>query len=211
MSGWGNNDNAANTPLWPAMQVKVAPTRANANVLFSNTVANTFITNETNGLFGIDSNEAQAAHHGLHTGWVLRNVGAGGRSGRVQEEVLVAMSSMNGDFENTIYPNTSVTIVTQPSNGSAIKGAGNTISFSVLAQATPNVPLTYYWQFNTGSSWANTSTQPTLFTGNTSSTLVANATTNTANSYLVRAIVVPPTAWSNVTVTSANAKITITP
>jgi hypothetical protein len=32
-----------------------------------------------------------------HTGWVLRTVGEGGRAGRVQYEVLVAMG---GDFSN---------------------------------------------------------------------------------------------------------------
>jgi hypothetical protein len=34
---------------------------------------------------------------GAHAGWVLRNVGTGGRAGRVQLETLVAMGSMTGD------------------------------------------------------------------------------------------------------------------
>jgi hypothetical protein len=40
-----------------------------------------------------------------HAGWVRRTVGAGGRAGRVQEEVLVAMGSMTGDQADDIqYP-----------------------------------------------------------------------------------------------------------
>ena len=34
---------------------------------------------------------------GAHAGWVLRNVGTGGRAGRVQLETLVAMGSITGD------------------------------------------------------------------------------------------------------------------
>lgn len=37
-----------------------------------------------------------------HAGWVRRVVGTGGRAGRVQEETLVAMGSIAGDFEDTV-------------------------------------------------------------------------------------------------------------
>jgi hypothetical protein len=40
-----------------------------------------------------------------HAGWVRRTVGTGGRAGRVQQEVLVAMSSISGDQSDDIqYP-----------------------------------------------------------------------------------------------------------
>ena len=40
-----------------------------------------------------------------HAGWVRRTVGTGGRAGRVQQEVLVAMGSMSGDQADDIqYP-----------------------------------------------------------------------------------------------------------
>jgi hypothetical protein len=40
-----------------------------------------------------------------HAGWVRRTVGTGGRAGRVQQEVLVAMGSMSGDQSDDIqYP-----------------------------------------------------------------------------------------------------------
>lgn len=37
-----------------------------------------------------------------HAGWVRRVVGTGGRAGRIQEETLVAMGSIAGDFEDTV-------------------------------------------------------------------------------------------------------------
>lgn len=40
-----------------------------------------------------------------HTGWVLRTVGSGGRAGRVQYEVLVAMGgNFSDDSEDTVLP-----------------------------------------------------------------------------------------------------------
>lgn len=40
-----------------------------------------------------------------HAGWVLRTEGTGGRAGRVQHEVLVAMGSLSGDAsDDTILP-----------------------------------------------------------------------------------------------------------
>jgi hypothetical protein len=44
-----------------------------------------------------------ASGKGFHAGWVLRTRGTGGRAGRVQYETLVAMGSMTGDSEDTIF------------------------------------------------------------------------------------------------------------
>jgi hypothetical protein len=38
-----------------------------------------------------------------HAGWVLRTVGSGGRAGRVQYETLVAMGSITGDSDDTVF------------------------------------------------------------------------------------------------------------
>jgi hypothetical protein len=205
MPSWGNNDNAANTPLWAATMVHRAPTAANAALLFANTTANAFIQNETVGVFGVDANQADVA--AVHTGWVLRTVGQGGRAGRVLQEVLVATSNMYGAGGNyPSYVETIITINSQPANNAAVHGTGNTVTFSVAASANPSATLSYYWQYYNGSVWANTSTAGTLFVGNTSPVLVANATATTANTYLVRAVISSANA---ATVTSANAKVTI--
>lgn len=105
MSSWGNNDNAENAPLWAAMTVNQAPTLGNvAENLFNNTTQDSVIEGEAIGLFGVDRAEAQYNHNkGVHTGWVLRKVGSGGRAGRIQQEVLVAMNTIQGDSDGSTY------------------------------------------------------------------------------------------------------------
>ena len=67
MSSWGNNDNAANAPYWAVSQVSSqinqptsAPTAANVAVLYGNTTASMYKTDQTIGLFMIDATEANA-------------------------------------------------------------------------------------------------------------------------------------------------------
>lgn len=74
MSLWGSNDQADNAPK-SAVDDK------------SNTGTDQF----GNTVFGVDAAEV-AAGTAAHSGWVRRTEGTGGRAGRVQEEVLVAMS-----------------------------------------------------------------------------------------------------------------------
>jgi hypothetical protein len=69
MSSWGNNDNSANAPYWavnstitkaaPSL-VHSAPTAANVTYLYGNTAPSAYITNETVGLFLVDSTEEHA-------------------------------------------------------------------------------------------------------------------------------------------------------
>ncbi len=219
MPSWGNNDNAANAPYWAVNStivnaagvkaVAAGPTAANVALLFSNTTADVYTVNATIGLFGVSAAEAAAdLNKGAHTGWVLRTTGSGGRVNRVQEEVLVAMNTMNGDDEDTTYKDAVITITSQPSNGSAASGAGNTVTFTVGTSVVPSgTTLTYYWQYNDGSAWANTADAGTFFTGNTSATLTANAANTFLTTFKVRAIVNAAGATS---VTSSNATITIT-
>lgn len=71
---------------------------------------NTFVLNEkpvsvsasevgadANNVFGVDTTEVGVTQAAGHAGWVRRTAGSGGRSGRVQYEVLVAGSSISGD------------------------------------------------------------------------------------------------------------------
>lgn len=118
MSQWGRNDtsvsaNATTTkvtsngaPIGTHALVKrggganahfgnTSGTRASTDVtLFGNTTANAFINGVAVGVFGLDASEMTAAKSVAHAGWVLRTVGTGGRAGRVQTEVLVAMGSL---------------------------------------------------------------------------------------------------------------------
>lgn len=61
----------------------------------------------SNNIFGVDTTEAGVAGNGkkvAHAGWVVRKLGTGNRAGRVQFETLVAMGSISGDAEDTVFP-----------------------------------------------------------------------------------------------------------
>jgi hypothetical protein len=62
--------------------------------MYGNTTQDAFITGKAVGVFGYDPAEVAADPAIPHAGWVLRTEGSGGRAGRVQYEVLVAMSSI---------------------------------------------------------------------------------------------------------------------
>lgn len=220
MSSWGNNDNAANAPYWAVnstivnatdtKQNAAAPTAANVALLFGNTTPDVYTTNETIGLFGISAAEAQVDKKGAHTGWVLRTVGSGGRAGRVQEETLVAMNTMQGDAEDVVYKDTIITIGTQPSNRSIVAGGGNTAQFSVTATASPAATLTYQWQVNTGGSWVNVANETpanTSYAGGTTATLTVTPTDTTANGAKYRVNIAG--TGTGATATSANGTLTV--
>lgn len=119
MSSWGNNDNAANAPYWAVNSTIVnaagvkgaaaAPTAANVALLYANTTANVYTSRATIGLFAIDAAEQannQQSDAVVHTGWVLKTTGQGGRAGRTQYETLVVLSTVTGDGDNITIANT---------------------------------------------------------------------------------------------------------
>ena len=219
-----NYDLASNVPLWSASSVRLAPTQANINNLYQNNTANDFTTGATIGVYGVDSNEIIVeGSKAAGTGWVLRTTGSGGRAGRVTEETLSVVASFRTDnnADDTIYPDASVSITTQPiSLNRVVIGAGNTATYSVAVNYAPTgSTVSYVWQVNNnaGGAWVNVATQPSgaTWTGNTSATLVLTPSTTAANNYVFRAVVTvtPPAGITNataVTATSSNGRIIIT-
>jgi hypothetical protein len=130
MALWKNTDEAASAPQFTV------------DITTGNTGVQAFEV-EPVGTWGVDSTEAQATNVNGHAGWILRTVGEGGRSGRVIEETLVAMGSMSGDSEDTVYPDARIFITTQPSNVTA--NATDNITFTVVATSTPTTTLAYQW------------------------------------------------------------------
>lgn len=87
---------------------------ANGLTLYANSTSGVFKTDLAVGVFGVDATEislnANKTNKPAHTGWVLRTEGTGGRSGRIQTEVLVA-GGMSADpavtaNDNLVYANT---------------------------------------------------------------------------------------------------------
>jgi len=226
MSSWGNYDNAANAPYWAVNsaimnvqeveQQNSAPTAANVALLYGNTSPDVYTLNETIGLFGVDNQESLATH-ASHTGWVLRTTGSGGRAGRVQHEVLVALSNLIGpDGDGQQYPNVAITLATTgPASVVANASFANSTTFTVTPTLVGNTAatLTYQWQYNNASGsygWANipANTANIHFAGATTSTLyvIPAVTANTTDVFRV----VVTAADQGVSATSSNNTITIT-
>ena len=224
MSSWGNNDNAANAPYWAvnstivnAADVKAvaaAPTAANVALLYGNTTANVYTSRETIGLFGVDAQEADVGN--VHTGWVLKTTGQGGRAGRVQQEVLVALSQIKSDGDEQVYANVEITLV-GPSNQTVASNTSNANSavFSVTPTLVGNTSatLTYQWEVNNASgslgwtSVANGTPSNTTYTGGTTASLSVVPYAADANNYVYRVVVTA--ADQGVTATSANGSIRV--
>ena len=103
MALWSNTDANTSAPKFVTSYLKVSQSSANVNLAYGNTTTSAFITNANVGIFAVDTTEIASASatnkasRPAHSGWVLRTAGTGGRAGRVQTEVLVAMGSITLD------------------------------------------------------------------------------------------------------------------
>ena len=206
MAQWGNTDDAANSVLWAVSQLNKTANSTNQTALFGNTTANAFIAGVTTGQYGVDAAEVTAARaeaagdRPAHAGWVLRTVGQGGRAGRVQNEVLVAISTIGTDAEDTVFEDAFIRITTQPSAQSANATADETATFVVVAAASPSTAtLSYNWTYANGDAIAETS-------NNTTASLVVDA--NTAVDATEYKVAISATGAD--TVTSSNVAIEVT-
>lgn len=82
--------------------VELSETKGGSSIVLTPGVSETghSLTGETATAAAVLSYTGHAA---AHAGWVLRTVGTGGRAGRVQYETLVAMSSITGDSDDTVF------------------------------------------------------------------------------------------------------------
>jgi hypothetical protein len=153
MAQWGNTDDAANSVLWGVSQLNVTANSANRDALFGNTTADAFVTGETIGQYGVDTQEAQANGAYAHSGWVLRKAGSGGRAGRVQTEVLVAGGSYfsNDASDDAVIQDYTLSITTQPSDATANTTDSEEATFTVVAASQPSgATLSYAWTYANG-------------------------------------------------------------
>lgn len=199
MALWSNTDANTSVPKFAPSLVSLENTQDNSNLLFGNTTADAFVTGETIGVFGVDTNEQQATSNnaGGHAGWVLRTEGSGGRAGRIHTETLVAMGSLTSDAEDVVYPDYSITITSQPQ--AANNAAAGSVTFDVTAETVPTGgTLSYQWSVD-----ENGSGTMVALSGETAATLSLD---NIATANLYR-VVVSVTGGNDVT--SANAALTI--
>lgn len=171
--------------------------------------------------FGVDTNEIQAAAatKGIaHVGWVARTT----RGSRTTFETLVALSK-NGaspanmsDFEDTVFPDAVITIVTQPTaTRTAVAGAAIANLGTVVASVVPSTAtITYLWQQSVdgGTTYSNIDPNGGVFTGATTATLGVNAgmtdTSSTWNAAKFRCVM---SVTGGANVTSGVVTLTVTP
>lgn len=157
MAQWNKTDNAANSVSYAAKLLNVGSGKtaqaANNTALYANTTADAFVTGKTVGQFGIAIDEVTASP-AAHAGWVLRTEGSGNRAGRVTMEVLVAGSMITGDGDADVAPKYVLKFSSQPAAATT-----NTTTAAVFSAPVVSKPagatITYQWQANTGSGFAN--------------------------------------------------------
>lgn len=106
--------------------------------------------------YGVDEGETQQAK-GIDAGWVLYTTYTDSEGNtRHKSETLVAMSTITGDAaDDALLPDRTIAITTQPQNVTTV--TGETVTFTVVASATPAANLTYQWQVDVGGvgTWAD--------------------------------------------------------
>jgi hypothetical protein len=162
---------------------------------------------ESANTFGVDENEGEAT--GRDSGWVLRTTYTDIHGvSRDKREVIVAFSSITDDEEDVVYPDATITILTQPSNASANSSlVSNNVSFTIGTSIVPSdATLFFYWQEDQGSGFA-TLTNTGVYSGSNTATLAISDTTG-FNGYVYRVILNADGVSANTT--SANATLTVT-
>lgn len=109
-------------------------------------------------VYGVNPNEANSTTYGAsHAGWVgVATYLDWEGNMRIKSEVLVAMSSIEGDAnDDIVFPDRLISIITQPINRTGILTTANT-TFTVTASSTPTASLAYQWQYSsTGVAYTN--------------------------------------------------------
>lgn len=138
-------------------------------------------------VFGVDVNEMaanKAVEGAAHAGWVhVRTNGA-----RKIVETLVAMSKngITGDAEDVVFEDFLITITSQPAN--ATSASGSAAIFVVVAAITgTGGTLTFQWQEDSGSGFANI-TNGGVYSGATTATLTISDNTGLSG-YQYRVVV----------------------
>lgn len=119
---WNNFDGGNAAPVWAATALKLAPTRANANVIFSNSNVAVFAS-EAIGLYGVSADEiANTTGQGKsagHTGWVMRT----GFMGPV-----IAITANTGAYGTNSFITFSGGQISSNAAYPAGRGTGNTVA-----------------------------------------------------------------------------------
>lgn len=141
-------------------------------------------------VYGVSEDESQVnsttSFDLTHAGWVgVTTYLDWDGNLRVKSEVLVAMSSIEGDNseDDIVLPDAKITILSQPSNLTGV-GSTATVTFNVTATVVPTQTLTYEWRRSTNNVAFTTVTNGGIYSGATTNTLsIANTNTSINGNY----------------------------
>lgn len=165
---WGSSDAASNSVIYAPTSVKLAPTRANANLLYGNTTPDAFITGVASGVFAVDSTEEAVSAGKLA---VVRIV-TGGSGYTANATVAFSSNNTGSSAAANAFCNTStgrITLVNVTANGSGYTN-------NPVATISAPTPIT----FNALTAVSNTSDTIALTSAN-SKFLVGDRLTYVAN------------------------------
>jgi hypothetical protein len=162
--------------------------------------------NGTQDIFGVDATEAVAET--TDAGWIYVNEYTDMHGNpRKKNEVLVAMASITGDAEDAVFPDTVITINTQPTSNTA--AAGSPVSFTVVTSTLPvGTTVNRRWQraANANAAFVDlTNTGTYSNTTNATLTIANNSLATSGSIYRVQLSAAGVTANT----VSANAVLTI--
>ena len=171
--GITSNTSITVDPAWATTNASGQTITGQDTPKFMNITNNGHYQSQRN-VYGVDSTEAIAET--TNPGWIHVNeyTDMHGNT-RKKNEVLVAMSSITGDAEDVVFPDTVISINTQPSSNTA--AAASAVSFTVVASTLPvGTTINYRWQRAAN---ANVAFSDLTNTGTYSNT--SNATLTIAN------------------------------
>jgi hypothetical protein len=158
------------------------------------------------GIFGVDTTEAVAET--TTPGWVYVNEYTDMHGNpRQKNEVLCAITSIDTDDEDAVFPDTVITINTQPTSNTA--AAGSPVSFTVVTSTLPvGTTVNHRWQraANANASFVDlTNTGTYSNTTNATLTIANNSLATSGSIYRVQLSAAGVTANT----VSANAVLTV--
>jgi len=207
------NTNAATLTIYPAPAVTINPANSTIcsgdNTSFSITATGNGLTyqwQENNGAGWTDLSNV-GIYNGATTN-TLSLTGATTAINAYQYRCITTSACALSDTSNpaVITINTSPVITAYPLSTSACDGSNT--SFSVAATGAG---LTYQWQANDGSGWANLSNTG-IYSGATTNNLVLTGATSAVNNYQYRCVIsgtCAPSVTSNAASISINSLLTI--
>ena len=160
--------------------------------------------------YGISEDEMQVksttSYDVSHAGWVGVTTYLDWEGNlRVKSEVLVAMSSVEGDAaDDTVFPDRAITFLTNPTNLTGV-GSTATVTFSATVSVIPkNATLAYQWQSSANNTTYTNLSNVGVYTGTTTNTLSIANTNTSLNGRYYRVVVTS----GDTTATSGIASIT---